>query len=140
VQLPYTLGDNGGPSQAWAILSGIGNERYVTPRLILRRTSRCSRIREALRRNSPRRARRLHSLLGGRGSLQAYELLSNRATVDRLIQGETCVVDAAPTAYPASNTRRMEQSGLLRRATWGAHNRHGRARLTFCETTVEDEA
>ncbi len=105
VQLPYTLGDNGGPDSTLADFVRHWNERYVTPRLIIA-------THEQMFGEFEKRYGATLPIVQGDftpywedGAVStAYETALNRATADRLIQGETLWSMLAPTAYPR-NTR-----------------------------------
>jgi hypothetical protein len=103
VQLPYTLGDNGGPDSTLADFVRHWNERYVTPRLIIA-------THEQMFGEFEKRYGATLPIVQGDftpywedGAVStAYEAALNRATADRLIQGETLWSMLAPNAYPAS--------------------------------------
>ena len=124
VQLPYTLGDNGGPDPTLADFVQHWNERYVTPRLII------ATHEQMFREFETRYGATLPVVQGdftpywedGAAST-AYEAALNRATADRLIQGETLWSMLAPTAYPASEYEAAWRNvAFFDEHTWGAHN------------------
>jgi len=124
VQLPYTLGDNGGPDPTLPDFVRHWNERYATPRLII------ATHEQMFREFEKRYGATLPSVQGDftpyweDGAVSsAYEAALNRATVDRLIQGETLWAMLAPTAYPASEYEAAWRNvTFFDEHTWGAHN------------------
>jgi len=124
VQLPYTLGDNGGPDPTLADFVQHWNERYVTPQLIIA-------THEQMFREFEKRYGTTLPVVQGDftpywedGAVStAYEAALNRATADRLIQGETLWSMLAPTAYPASEYEDAWRNvAFFDEHTWGAHN------------------
>jgi alpha-mannosidase len=124
VQLPYTLGDNGGPDPTLADFVQHWNERYVTPRLIIA-------THEQMFREFEKRYGATLPVVQGDFTpywedgvvSTAYEAALNRATADRLIQGETLWSMLAPTEYPASEYEAAWRNvAFFDEHTWGAHN------------------
>ena len=124
VQLPYTLGDNGGPDPALADFVRHWNERYVTPRLIIA-------THEQMFREFEKRYGATLPVVQGDftpywedGAVStAYEAALNRATADRLIQGQTLWSMLAPSAYPAPEYEAAWRNvAFFDEHTWGAHN------------------
>jgi alpha-mannosidase len=124
VQLPYTLGDNGGPDPTLADFVRQWNERYVTPRLIIATHA------QMFQEFEKRYGATLPVVQGdftpywedGAAST-AYETALSRAAADRLIQGETLWSMLAPTAYPASEYEAAWRNVVFfDEHTWGAHN------------------
>jgi len=139
VQLPYTLGDNGGPDPTLADFVRHWNERYVTPRLILA-------THEQMFQEFERRYGATLPVVQGDftpywedGAVStAYEAALNRATADRLIQGETLWSMLAPTAYPASEYEAAWRNvALFDEHTWGAHNSTEEPDLPFVKQQWE---
>src|SRR3984885_8044240 len=68
----------------------------------------------------------------------AYETALNRATADRLIQGETLWSMLAPTAYPAADYEAAWRNvALFDEHTWGAHNSTEEPDLPFVKQQWE---
>jgi alpha-mannosidase len=139
VQLPYTLGDNGGPDPTLADFVRHWNERYVTPRLIIA-------THEQMFRQFETRYGAILPVVQGDltpywedGAVSsAYETALNRATVDRLIQGETLWSMLAPTAYPASEYEAAWRNvAFFDEHTWGAHNSTEEPDLPFVKQQWE---
>jgi len=139
VQLPYTLGDNGGPDPTLADFVQHWNERYVTPRLII------ATHEQMFREFEDRYGATLPVVQGDftpyweDGAVStAYETALNRATVDRLIQGETLWSMLAPTAYPASEYEAAWRNvAFFDEHTWGAHNSTEEPDLPFVKRQWE---
>jgi alpha-mannosidase len=139
VQLPYTLGDNGGPDPTLADFVRHWNERYVTPRLII------ATHEQMFREFENRYGATLPVVQGDftpyweDGAVStAYETALNRATVDRLIQGETLWSMLAPTAYPASEYEAAWRNvAFFDEHTWGAHNSTEEPDLPFVKRQWE---
>ncbi|MGA8442785.1 MAG: glycoside hydrolase family 38 C-terminal domain-containing protein [Candidatus Sulfotelmatobacter sp.] len=139
VQLPYTLGDNGGPDPTLADFVQHWNERYVTPRLII------ATHEQMFREFEDRYGTTLPVVQGDftpyweDGAVStAYETALNRATADRLIQGETLWSMLAPTAYPASEYEAAWRNVVLfDEHTWGAHNSTEEPDLPFVKRQWE---
>jgi alpha-mannosidase len=139
VQLPYTLGDNGGPDPTLADFVRHWNERYVTPRLIIA-------THEQMFREFEKRYGATLPVVQGDftpywedGAVStAYEAALNRATTDRLIQGETLWSMLAPTAYPASEyAAAWRNVAFFDEHTWGAHNSTEEPDLPFVKQQWE---
>ena len=139
VQLPYTLGDNGGPDPTLADFVQHWNERYVTPRLII------ATHEQMFREFEDRYGATLPVVQGdftpywedGAAST-AYETALNRATADRLIQGETLWSMLAPTTYPASEYEAAWRNvTFFDEHTWGAHNSTEEPDLPFVKRQWE---
>ena len=139
VQLPYTLGDNGGPDPTLADFVRHWNERYVTPRLIIA-------THEQMFREFERRYGATLPVVQGDftpywedGAVSsAYEAALNRATADRLIQGETLWSMLAPAAYPASEYEAAWRNvAFFDEHTWGAHNSTEEPDLPFVKQQWE---
>ena len=139
VQLPYTLGDNGGPDPTLADFVQHWNERYVTPRLIIA-------THEQMFREFEKRYGATLPVVRGDftpywedGAVStAYEAALNRATVDRLIQGETLWSMLAPVAYPASEYEAAWRNvTFFDEHTWGAHNSTEEPDLPFVKQQWE---
>jgi alpha-mannosidase len=139
VQLPYTLGDNGGPDPTLADFVQHWNERYVTPRLII------ATHEQMFREFEDRYGATLPVVQGDftpyweDGAVStAYETALNRATADRLIQGETLWSMLAPTAYPASEYEAAWRNvAFFDEHTWGAHNSTEEPDLPFVKRQWE---
>jgi alpha-mannosidase len=139
VQLPYTLGDNGGPDPTLADFVRHWNERYVTPRLII------ATHEQMFREFEDRYGATLPVVQGDftpyweDGAVStAYETALNRATADRLIQGETLWSMLAPTAYPASEYEAAWRNvAFFDEHTWGAHNSTEEPDLPFVKRQWE---
>jgi alpha-mannosidase len=139
VQLPYTLGDNGGPDPALADFVQHWNERYVTPRLII------ATHEQMFREFEDRYGATLPVVQGDftpyweDGAVStAYETALNRATADRLIQGETLWSMLAPAAYPASEYGAAWRNvAFFDEHTWGAHNSTEEPDLPFVKRQWE---
>ena len=139
VQLPYTLGDNGGPDPTLADFVQHWNERYVTPRLIIA-------THEQMFREFEKRYGATLPVVQGDftpywedGAVStAYETALNRATADRLIQGETLWSMLAPIAYPASEYEAAWRNVVFfDEHTWGAHNSTEEPDLPFVKQQWE---
>jgi len=124
VQLPYTLGDNGGPDPTLPDFVRHWNERYRTPRLILA-------THEQMFQEFERRYGETLPVVQGDftpywedgAASTAYEAALNRATADRLSQGQTLWSMLAPSAYPASEYEAAWRNVIFfDEHTWGAHN------------------
>ncbi len=124
VQLPYTLGDNGGPDSTLSDFVRQWNERYVTPRLVLA-------THEQMFQEFERRYGATLPVLQGDftpywedgAASTAFETALSRAAVDRLIQSEALWSMLDPSSYPAKEF----ESGWRKvvfwdEHTWGAHN------------------
>src|ERR1700733_298535 len=139
VQLPYTLGDNGEPDPTLADFVQHWNERYVTPRLIIATHEQMFRAFE------DRYGATLPVVQGDftpyweDGAVStAYETALNRATADRLIQGETLWSMLAPAAYPASEYGAAWRNvAFFDEHTWGAHNSTEEPDLPFVKRQWE---
>jgi alpha-mannosidase len=139
VQLPYTLGDNGGPDPTLADFVQHWNERYVTPRLII------ATHEQMFREFETRYGATLPVVQGDftpyweDGAVStAYEAALNRATADRLIQGETLWSMLAPNAYPASEYEAAWRNvTFFDEHTWGAHNSTEEPDLPFVKQQWE---
>jgi len=139
VQLPYTLGDNGGPDSTLADFVRRWNERYVTPRLIIA-------THEQMFGEFEKRYGATLPIVQGDftpywedGAVStAYEAALNRATADRLIQGETLWSMLAPNAYPASEYEAAWRNvAFFDEHTWGAHNSTEEPDLPFVKQQWE---
>ena len=139
VQLPYTLGDNGGPDPTLADFVQHWNERYVTPRLIIA-------THEQMFREFEKRYGATLPVVQGDFTpywedgvvSTAYEAALNRATADRLIQGETLWSMLAPTAYPESEYEAAWRNvAFFDEHTWGAHNSTEEPDLPFVKQQWE---
>jgi len=139
VQLPYTLGDNGGPDPTLTDFVRHWNERYVTPRLIIA-------THEQMFREFEKRYARSVPLVQGDftpywedGAVStAYETALNRAAVDRLVQGETLWSMLAPGEYPASEyDSAWRNVAFFDEHTWGAHNSTEEPDLPFVKQQWE---
>ena len=124
VQLPYTLGDNGGPDAKLADFVQHWNERYVTPRLII------ATHEQMFREFEKRYGTTLPVVQGdftpywedGAAST-AWETALNRAASDRLIQGQTLWSMLGVPKYPASEyDAAWRNVAFFDEHTWGAHN------------------
>lgn len=124
VQLPYTLADNGPPDPTLSDFVRKWNQRYVTPRIIL--ATHDQMFREFEKRYGP-------SLPVVKGDFTpywedgaastAFETALNRATVDRLIQGEALWSMISPASYPAAEYDSAWRNVVFYdEHTWGAHN------------------
>jgi len=139
VQLPYTLGDNGGPDPTLANFVRHWNERYVTPRLII------ATHEQMFREFEDRYGATLPVVQGDftpyweDGAVStAYETALNRATADRLSQGETLWSMLAPAAYPASEYEAAWRNvAFFDEHTWGAHNSTEEPDLPFVKRQWE---
>ena len=139
VQLPYTLGDNAGPDPTLADFVQHWNERYVTPRLIIATNE------QMFREFEKRYGATLPVVQGDftpyweDGAFStAYEAALNRATADRLIQGETLWSMLAPTAYPAAEYEAAWRNvTLFDEHTWGAYNSTEEPDLPFVKQQWE---
>ena len=139
VQLPYTLGDNGGSDPTLADFVQHWNERYVTPRLII------ATHEQMFREFENRYGATLPVVQGDftpyweDGAVStAYETALNRATADRLIQGETLWSMLAPIAYPASEYEAAWRNvTFFDEHTWGAHNSTEEPDLPFVKQQWE---
>jgi alpha-mannosidase len=139
VQLPYTLGDNGGPDPTLVDFVQHWNERYVTPRLIIA-------THEQMFREFEKRYGATLPVVQGDftpywedGAVStAYETALNRATADRLIQGETLWAMLAPNAYPAAEYEAAWRNvTFFDEHTWGAHNSTEEPDLAFVKQQWE---
>jgi alpha-mannosidase len=139
VQLPYTLGDNGGPDPTLANFVRHWNERYVTPRLIIA-------THEQMFREFEKRYGASIPVVQGDftpywedGAVStAYETALNRAAVDRLVQGETLWSMLAPGAYPAPEyDSAWRNVAFFDEHTWGAHNSTEEPDLPFVKQQWE---
>jgi alpha-mannosidase len=124
VQLPYTLADNGPPDPTLSDFVRKWNERYVTPRLIIATHDHMFQEFEKRYGTTLPVAKGDFTPYWEDGAAStAFETALNRATVDRLIQGETLWSMLAPRSFPYK-----EYAGAWRNAimydehTWGAHN------------------
>jgi hypothetical protein len=133
VNLPYTLGDNGGPDSTLPNFVKQWNERYVSPKLIL---ATHAQMFEAF---EQRYGATLPSFKGdftpywedGAAST-AFETALNRQAVDRLIQGEALWAMRAPESYPAADYEAAWRNVVLYdEHTWGAHNSVSEPDLPF---------
>ena len=139
VQLPYTLGDNGGPDPTLPDFVRHWNERYATPRLIIA-------THEQMFREFEKRYGTTLPVVQGDftpywedGAVStAYETALNRAAVDRLIQGETLWSMLAPGEYPASEyDSAWRNVAFFDEHTWGAHNSTEEPDLPFVKQQWE---
>lgn len=124
LQLPYTIGDNGGPDPALPDAVKSWNERYVTPHLILATQEEMFEAFE----------KRYGSTLPvKKGDFTPYwedgafssaaESVMNRSAADRLIQGETLWSMLSPESYPVKDyVSAWRNVSFYDEHTWGAHN------------------
>lgn len=139
VQLPYTLADNGPPDPTLSDFVRAWNQRYITPRLIIATHDQMFRAFEK------RYGAALPVVKGdftpywedGAAS-SAFETALNRATVDRLIQGETLWSMVAPQSFPSSEyASAWRNVDFWDEHTWGAHNSTEEPDLPFVKQQWE---
>ncbi len=139
VQLPYTLGDNGGPDPTLPEFVRKWNERYVTPRLIIA-------THEQMFREFENRYGAGLPVVGGDftpywedgAASTAQETALSRAAADRLIQGETLWSMVAPGAYPAEDYELAWRNvDFYDEHTWGAYNSTDEPDLPFVKQQWE---
>ncbi|HLV86849.1 MAG TPA: glycoside hydrolase family 38 C-terminal domain-containing protein [Candidatus Sulfotelmatobacter sp.] len=124
VQLPYTIGDNGGPDPTLPDVVKSWNERYVSPRLILATQEQMFAEFEKRYGSTVPVVKGDFTPYWEDGAYSsASESVLNRAAVDRLIQGEALWTMIAPKKYPADEyASAWRNVTFYDEHTWGAHN------------------